>query len=160
MLKILFFTFALLFAYDASAVRQSVSKALSYRNISGGRALPDATTVTQTHRGDLNPNKIEDPVIVPPKDEQIDLSSSDTGTVYLKKNDTVEITLQEEGGYSWKFSPSSPSVSFMTSKIDGDKRIVKFKMLKNINAYIYFDYKRADNNSTVKSKQLTINLRD
>lgn len=160
MLKILFFTFALLFAYDASAVRQSVSKALSYRNISGGRALPNATTVTKTHRGDLNPKKTENPVIVPPKDEQIDLSSSDTGTVSLKKNDTVEITLQEEDGYHWKFSPSASSVSLMTNKIDGKKRIIKYKMLTNEAAYIYFDYINANDNSVVESKQLTIDLRD
>lgn len=160
MLKILFFTFALLFAYDASAVRQSVSKALSYRNISGGRTLPNATTVSKPYRGDLNPKKIEDPVIVPPKDEQIDLSSSDTGTVSLKKNDTVEITLQEEDGYRWKFSPSASSVSLQSNKISGNQRLVKYKMLKNINAYIYFDYIKTADNSIVKSKQLTIKLRD
>ena len=159
MLKFLFFFFSLLLSFNVNAVMQSAAKALSYRNIADRPSYSRSASIS-TYRGDVSPDKMLDPVVTPPKNEKIDLSGSDVGTVALKKNDTIEITLLEENGYSWKISPSSSSVSLKTNKLENGKRIVTYKMLSTRHSYIYFDYINSSDNSVVKSKQLTINLRD
>lgn len=158
MLKFLFLSLALLVSFDAQAVRQSVSKALSYRNIADGWDTPEKTT-TKNYRGDVNQKKFEEPVILPPKDEKVNMHSSDTAKVTLKKGDTIEVSLKEEAGYYWKQSPSSSAISLQSNITNGDSRLFKYKMLSNKASYIYFDYIKSADNSVVKSKQLTIDLR-
>lgn len=158
MIKFLFFSLALLLAFDASAVRQSVSKALSYRNVvEASRVLKHAK---KPQSATTNKNIMNNPVTLPQKDEKVDMTESDMKTIRLKKNDTVEITLKEEKGYFWKVSPSS-DLSMQTNKINDNLRVVKYKMLSNETPlYIYFDYIKTGSNNIEKSKQLTINSRD
>ena len=159
MLRFLFFSFVLLFAFDASAVRQSVSKALSYRNI--GHDVRTTNNQTAEVRTALTPKKSADPVIFTPKDEKINLTTSDTDSVSLRKNDTVEIALHEESGYSWEAKTSSSNILLKSNSVDGSSRVLKYKMLSNPDKdiYIYFDYVKEADNSIEKSKQLTIRLR-
>ena len=158
MLKFLFFSFTLLLSFDTYAVRQSLSKALSYKNIVKDTRV--AKPNKNTYRGAIDQNRMEHPVILPPKNETVDMTISAIETVALKKNDTVEITLKEESGYFWKMSPPS-DLSIQTNDVKDNLRVVKYKMLSN-NAplYMYFDYINAADNKIEESKQLTINLRD
>ena len=158
MFKFLFFSLALLLSFDAYAVRQSLSKALSYKNIvTDTRAAKQSKKI---YRGAIDQNRMDHPVILPPKNEAVDMTVSDIKTVALKKNDTVEITLKEEIGYFLKMSPPS-DLLMKANNVKDNLRIVKYKMLSN-NAplYMYFDYINAADNKIEESKQLTINLRD
>ena len=95
MLKCLFFIFGLFLTFNAEAyVKQSFSKALSYRNV-----VDDQTSVKQTKaiqqpqaiRGALNRERIEKPVpeVIPPKEVPVDMTSSDVASVTLDKNDIM-----------------------------------------------------------------------
>lgn len=160
MLKVLFFSLALLLCFDANAIiKQSVSKALSYKNVINSRSRRSNNS-ERSHRGAITKNKTENPVILPQKNEKINLTSSNTATVKLNKNDEVEVTLNNEDGYRWKISPSAPSIQLVSQTTNGNNTVLKYSIEASLHSYIYFDQVNIETNKVEKTKQLNIQPRD
>ena len=160
MLKVLFFSLALLLCFDANAiVKQSASKALSYKNVINGRSRR-SSKVGISHRGALTKTKAENPVILTPKDEKVNLTNSTSITVKLNKNDSLEVTLNNEEGYRWKISPSTPSVQLLSETIEGGNTVLRYSIEASLHSYIYFDKVKIETNKVETTKQLSILPRD
>ena len=160
MLKILFFSLTLLLSFNANAVvRQSISKALSYKNVVDDSSQPQ-TQKRKAHRGALTKNKIADPVLLDKKSEKVDMRSSDTVNINLNKNDEIEVYLSNDSGFLWKVYPSDDGLSLISDTTEGDTRTLKYKIVATLHSYIYFDYFNSSTNKVEKTKQLNIMPRD
>lgn len=160
MLKFLFFSFVILFGFNANAVvKQSASRALSYRNIINDIHSSSDEKPIVAFRGALDEKKQDDPVIAPQKSEKVDMTTKDTMTIKLKKDDTVEISLKEGNDYSWKLNPTSSNLSLESDELVGDTRIIVYKLTSNSATSVYFDYVNRKDNNIEETKQLIVDLR-
>ena len=164
MLKFLIFILSMFLSFNAEAlVKQSASKALSYRNIaddSGASRRRKAASMQAPVKKEISEQDIKQPAVVPPKLEKVDLSGKDTEVVLLKRNDKVEITLPERDGYHWDLNPDSSNLALLSNKVIGNSRVITYKLVSDKAAYIYFDDINNFDGSIQKTKQLTINLRE
>lgn len=156
MLKVLFFSLTLLLSLNASAVvKQSASKALSYRNIVDGNSRSKGMA-RRSHRGSITRNKTAAPILIEQKTEKVDMRFSDLMNVNLNKDDELEIFLSDDDGYRWKVSPSSSALTLVSDKIESGKRILKYRIVTSLHSYIYFDHVNNKTNKIEKTKQLNI----
>ena len=136
--------FSLFCIFNASAiVQQSASSALSYRNV-----------VSVSRSSDNSKQRFE-PEAVPSAPQKVDLRNATTKTVYLLSKEKVEITLNEEVGYSWELSYDNGAVSMISNSISDGARVVKFIQEEKQNSTIFFDYIDSEG-KTVKNKAVYI----
>ena len=151
----------LLFSFDANAlVKQSASKALSYKNIATNSHSSKATSSSPSFENKLAPKKKTEPLVVPPMVEKIDMRYASSKTVSLNEGDFVEITLKEESGFHWDLNPDSSCMALDSNDYKDDVRILKYKLICSKDSYIYFDLVDSSNPEKISTtKQLTVNLR-
>ena len=159
MFKFSFLAFLLLFSFDVNAiVKQSASKALSYKNIVSNTYSSRASASNIENR--IAPKKSDAPLVIPPMVEKIDMRYASSKTVSMNKGDFVEITLKEEKGFRWDLNPDSSCMSLSSDNPISDVRILRYKLTCSKDSYIYFDLVDSSNPEKISTtKQLTVNLR-
>lgn len=132
-------------SFNAHAiVQQSASSALSYRNVvSVSRSTTEA------------PKQRFEPKALPTAPKEVDLRNATTKTVDLLPKEKVEVTLNEEVGYSWELSYDNIAVSMTSNTISDGFRVIKFTQDGKQNSTIFFDYIDPEGN-TVRNKALYI----
>ena len=159
MFKFSFLAFLLLLSFDANAlVKQSASRALSYKNIANSTYSSRSSSSSVENR--VVPKKSEEPLVIPPMVEKVDMRYSSSKTVSMNKGDFVEVTLKEEKGFRWDLNPDSSCMSLTSNNQTNDARILKYKLTCSKDSYIYFDLVDSSNPENISTtKQLTVNLR-
>lgn len=134
-------------SFNAHAiVQQSASSALSYRNV-----------VSVSHSPEASKQSFE-PKALSTAPKEVDLRNATTKTIDLLPKEKVEITLNEEVGYSWKLSYDNSAVSIVSNTISGGFRVIKFIQKGKQNSTIFFDYINSEGN-TVRNKAVNIKVK-
>lgn len=160
MLKILSFSFALLFSFNAdAAIRQSAAEALSYDNVVESSSITESMPSQTTSE----PNTVKDnkkPEDILPT-QKINLTNSNEDKITIKRDTYIEIKLKEKPNHFWDIKPSSSKIELVSDKNNKSSRILKYKITpakKDSIYFIYFDL--SDHKNRIKeTKVLTIKVR-
>ncbi len=135
MVKILTFCLCLFFSFNADAlVKQSVSKALSYRNVVSGVSVSEPEEKVLDLPSTPAPQPVEDEKIV-----EVDLRTSASKTVSLGMRGKVLIKLPEESGFRWKVSYNNNNTIMVSNVVKSNIREVMFMKRNTGESTIFFD---------------------
>ncbi len=135
MIRFLIFSFCLFFSLNAEAlVKQSVSQALSYRNVVSGVSVSEPEEKVLDVPSTPAPRPVEDEKI-----EEVDLRTSSSKTVSLGNKGKVLIRLPEESGSRWKVSYNNSNVIMVSNVVKSSTREVMFMKKRTGGSTIFFD---------------------